>query len=584
MNYSEIQNILNKADFRALPKLHISILRNVMIESMAPYIKFMSYEMGFEAKLQIGEYDNIVQESMGLKEGLLKNETDCVLIFMKLEGLSWKLARNFAAMEPKEIHEELQRIKEMIPNILAGIRKQTNSMVLWHSFELPLYPALGISDSQHSSGQTGIIQELNIFLHAALANYPDAYYVDLNLCLSRLGSKDFYDQRYWHIGRAPYSLDALREIAHEDFKFIRPLKGKNKKCLVLDCDNVLWGGVIGEEGLSGIKLGKTHPGSPYYEFQEEIVNLYHRGILIALCSKNNSEDVWEVFHKHPDMVLKEKHIVAAQINWEDKATNLKKIAAQLNIGLDSLVFADDSEFEVNLVRQALPEVTVIHLPKDKTVEYKEILASFGLFDTLTVSSEDRQRGSMYKAEAQRQQLQVQTPDLESYLKSLEMEVEIKFADDFTIPRVSQLTQKTNQFNLTTRRYSEAEIKKYAGSKDADVLFLRLLDKFGDSGIVGVSILKYKEEKAFLDTFLLSCRVLGRGIEDLFINQTLKLAKKKGCKVLIGEYLPTPKNVQTKDFLPKQGFNKKGNIFELNQALKTGPMFFKRIDSSVDGQD
>jgi len=580
MKYSEIQNIINNADFSLFRKLNISILRNVMIESMVPYIKFMAYEMDYEAKIQIGEYDNIVQEAMGHKEGLLKNDTDCVLIFMKLEGLSWKLARRFAALSPQKIQKEVQSIKEMIPIVLTGIRKQTNGMILWHNFEFPLYPALGISDGQHPHGQTGIIQELNNALRDALADFPNAYYVDLNLCISRVGGKNFYDLRYWHIGRAPYSLLGLTEIAFEDFKFIRPLKGKNKKCLVLDCDNVLWGGVIGEDGLSGIKLDKTHPGLSYYELQEEIVNLYHRGILIALCSKNNSEDVWEVFRKHPDMVLKEEHIVATQINWDDKATNIKKIAAQLNIGLNSMVFVDDSDFEVNLIRQELPEVTVIHLPKDKTVEYKEILASCGFFDTLTISHEDRQRGLMYKAEAQRKELQVQTPDLESYLKSLEMEVEIKFTDDFTISRIAQLTQKTNQFNLTNRRYSDADIKAFAESKDADVLYLRLLDKFGDSGIVGVCILKYKDHRSYLDTFLLSCRVLGRGVEDTLINQALKLAKKRGCREVIGEYLPTSKNIQAKDFLPKHGFSEGGLIFDLNQPLKAGPAFFKKIDPSV----
>ena len=361
------------------------------------------------------------------------------------------------------MQNEVRRIQETITNILTGIRKQTDGMILWHGFEIPLYPGLGIWDSQIPAGQAGVIPELNNFLRTALRSVPNAYYVDLNLCLARVGGKAFYDERYWHIGRAPYSREALCEIASEDFKFIRSLKGKSKKCLVLDCDNVLWGGIIGEDGLSGIKLGKTYPGSPYYEFQQEVVNLYNRGILIALCSKNNAEDVWEVFRTHPDMVLKEKHIAAAEINWEDKATNLKKIAANLNIGLESLVFVDDSEFEVNLVRGAIPEMTVLHFPKDKTVEYRNMLASCGLFDTLTVSAEDRERGVMYQAEAQRKQLQSQALDLETYLKSLEMVIEVKFADDFTLPRIAQLTQKTNQFNLTTRRYSEADIKKYHGS-------------------------------------------------------------------------------------------------------------------------
>ena len=589
ISFAEIQEILNKANIEHLSKLNISILRNVTVEPIIPYLKFLAYKIGFAADIRMGDYDNIVQESLGLKEGILKKDTDCVLVFMKLENLSWNLARNFSALAAEDVKNEVMRIQETITNVLAGIRKQTDGMILWHGFELPLYPGLGIWDSQIPVGQTVVITELNKFLRTSLRSVPNAYFVDLNLCLARVGGMTFYDDRYWHIGRAPYSREALCEIASEDFKFIHSLKGKSKKCLVLDCDNVLWGGIIGEDGISGIHLGKTYPGSPYYEFQQEVLNLYNRGILIALCSKNNAEDVWEVFRSHPNMAIKEKHIAAAEINWEDKAINLKRIAANLNIGLESLVFVDDSEFEVNLVRRVIPEVTVLHFPKDKSVEYRNILGSCGLFDTLTVSVEDRERGTMYKAEANRKKLQGQVPDLITYMKSLEMVIEIKFSDDFTLQRIAQLTQKTNQFNLTTRRYSEAEIKKYMEAADVDVLSLRLVDQFGDSGLVGVCILKYIGQRAVVDTFLLSCRVLGRGVEDVFIIQALKMAKQRGCEAVIGEYYPTKKNAQVKDFYQKQGFepfsqptndSEQRFIFPMNQSISEEPSYFKEIRSFV----
>jgi len=589
VTFAEIQDILNKANLGDMPRLNISILRNVTVEPIIPYLKYLTYEIGFAAEIRMGDYDNIVQESLGVKEGILHKDTDCVLIFMKLENLSWNLARNFSALAAEDLQNEVMRIQEIIANILAGIRKQTGGMILWHGFELPLYPGLGIWDSQIPAGQSGIITELNEFLRISLRGIPNAYYVDLNLCLARVGGQTFYDDRYWHIGRAPYSREALCGIASEDFKFIRSLKGRSKKCLVLDCDNVLWGGIIGEDGMSGIHLGKTYPGSPYYEFQQEALNLYNRGILIALCSKNNAEDVWEVFRTHPEMVIREKHIAAAEINWDDKATNLRKIAADLNIGLESLVFVDDSEFEVNFVRRAVPEVTVIHFPKGNTVNYRNMLASCGLFDTLTVSVEDRERGMMYKAEALRKKLQVQAPDLITYMKSLEMVVEIKLADEFTLPRIAQLTRKTNQFNLTTRRYSEADIKNYMEAKDVDVLSLRLEDQFGDSGLVGVCILKYIGQEAVIDTFLLSCRVLGRGVEDVFIIQALKMAKQRGCEAVIGAYYPTAKNAQVKDFYPKQGFEQfspptdeveQRFIFPMSQAIKEEPSYFNEIRSFV----
>jgi len=586
--YAEIQERMANVDLSQLTELHISVLRNITIEPIEPYLCYYAYQMGFNAQVVFGGSDNIVQESIA-DDSLFTKETDSVLIFMKLEAVSWQLARNFAELKPSQVRSEVVRIQEHIARVLTGICRQTDAMILWHGFELPINPSLGIWDSQINNGQIAVIQQLNDCLKDQLRERTNAYYVDINLCLSRLGATGFYDLRYWHLGRSPYTRKALNELAFEEFKFIRSLMGKNKKCLVLDCDNILWGGVIGEDGLSGIKLGKNYPGSSYYEFQQEIVNLYNRGILIALCSKNNEPDVEEVFQKHPDMLLKKEHIATFQINWQDKATNLRQIAVDLNIGLDSIVFIDDSEFEVNLIREMLPEVESLLLSKERAVEYRDLLASHGLFDTLTFSAEDRNRGAMYQAEGTRKKLKKQVTDLESYYKSLEMVVYINFADEFSIPRIAQQTQKTNQFNLTTRRYSEANIKAYMESEISDVIYLRLIDKFGDSGIVGTSILKYDDDRAIFDTFLLSCRVLGRGVENAFIAQILKLAKKRNCKWAIGEYYATRKNIQVRDFYRKHGFkeimeeNKKpGQVFcfELEGTIPTEPPYFKEIKSEL----
>jgi len=590
LSYSEIQDFLNQANLDQLSKLNISILRSIMLEPIEPYLRYLAYQIGFNAKVEFGEYDNIFQEAIRGQDNLLHKETDCVLIFMKLEALSWDLARNYIGLIAEQIKAEVNRIKEYITSVLSGIRKQTDAMVLWHGFELPIYPNLGILDSQFSDSQQELIGNLNEYLRTSLRNQENAFFVDLNLCLARLGFKQFYDPRYWHIGRAPFTRKALQEIAVEDFKFILSFKGKNKKCLVMDCDNILWGGIIGEDGLAGIKLGKTYPGSAYYELQQEVLNLYNRGIILALCSKNNEEDVWEVFQKHTDMVLKEEHIAMAKINWKDKAANLRQIALDLNIGLDSIVFIDDSEFEINLIREVLPEVEVIHMPKNNAMEYRDIIASCGLFETLTLSAEDKKRGAMYKAEATRKKLQAQATDMKTYYKSLEMVLEIRFADEFAIPRISQLTQRTNQFNLTTKRYSKAEIKNFANSDESDVIYVKLKDRFGDSGIVGVCIIKYKDKNAIFDSFLISCRVLGRDIEDAFLIQVIKLAKKRGCKVAIGEYYATRKNSQLKDFYSKHGFEKfeekpkmeEGKFqYELEKKIKPEPEFFKKIDSEIE---
>lgn len=553
LSYSKIQEIASKSDNGELPSFAITILRNITLEPIEPYLLYLALGIGLRTEIKFGEYDNIFQEAIGGQKNLLNPSTDCVLIFSQLETLSPDLTRKFSALTEKDIGAEKERIMNFVNDVLEGIQKQTSAMILWHSFELPAYPSPGIMDSQSEMSQSGAIGQLNAFLRKKLRDIGNAYLVDLNLCIARIGTGQFYDRRHWHMARAPYSLDAYREIAVEDFKFIRPLKGKNKKCLVLDCDNTLWGGIIGEDGLSGIKLGKTYPGSAFYEFQQEILNLYNRGIILALCSRNNEDDVREVFRNHPEMVLKEEHIATAQINWDDKVTNLQRIAQNLNIGLDSMVFVDDNEFELDMVRRFLPEVEVIYLPEGKAVAYRDILVSYGLFDTLTFSAEDKARGAMYKAEAKQKKLAARCPDMESYLRSLEMVVTIRFADEFSIPRIAQLTQKTNQFNLTTKRYSEAEIKSMAQSEESDVLYLHLKHRFGDSGIVGVCILKHEADKTVFDTFLLSCRVLGRKVEDVFLVQSLKIAQARKKKMAIGQYFATRKNTQVKDFYAKRAF-------------------------------
>ena len=589
ISYSQIQDQLNTRDISSLPGLGISILRNVTLEPMEPYLRYFALQMGLKAKVEFGEYDNVFQEAVGDGKCLLGEGTDIVLVFVKLETLSPPLARNFASLESKEIQAEVETVKDFVSGVVCGIRSRTKAAILWNGFEQPSSPSRGILDSQEPHGQSGIVEELNNFAKRTLSEQGNAYFVNLNLCLMRLGKQRYFDFRYWHIGRAPYTREALKEIALENFKYIRALVGKNKKCLVLDCDNVLWGGIIGEDGRGKIKLGKTYPGSAYCEFQEEAVNLYNRGIILAMCSKNNEEDVWDVFSRHPDMVLKREHIASAQINWEDKATNLRRIALDLNIDLDSVVFLDDSAFEINLVRNLIPEVTCIHLPKEAPGTYADLLSSSGMFDSLVISPEDRRRGSMYRAEAQRKDLKSRVEDLEKYYHSLEMIVEIRIPDDFFIPRIAQLTRKTNQFNLTTKRYSEADIRGFVEGDDSDVITLELSDRFGDYGMVGVCVLRYEEGFVLFDSFLLSCRVLGRGVEAIFMTEILNFLGGKERKSVVGEFYATKKNGQVEFFYAKQGFEEKEPedrkadrifYFDLDKKSSGGPVHFKRVVSKL----
>ena len=590
--YSEIAGMLTERGADKLPRLNVSVLSNIVVESLDAYLQYLACEIGFQAVVQFGQYDHVFQESVGGSPELLNESTDCVLVFPYLEALSPLLTTRFASASESDIRQEITRLREYVKAVANGIRKQTGASVIWHSFEMPSYPALGIFDWQTDRGQSQVIGDLNRHVRDILRGVPGCYLLDMNACLARVGQAAFYDPRYWHMARAPYSRAALRQVALQDFVFVRSMKGKNKKCLVLDCDNTLWGGIIGEDGLAGIKLAEVYPGSPYQEFQQEILNLYHRGVILALCSKNNESDVWEAFDRHPGMVLKREHIAAAQINWEDKAVNLRQIASDLNIGLDSLVFVDDSDFEVNLVRQMLPAVDVIHLPKDRAIEFRSLLAGCGLFDSLSLSAEDRQRGAMYKMEASRRKLRSQTTSLAEYLRSLEMVLRIDFATPLTVPRVAQQTQRTNQFNLTTRRYSEAEISRFVQSDSADVLTVQLSDRLGDLGIIGVCILCYDGPVATVDTLLLSCRALGRGVEEVFLRHVLVCAQRHGCSHVAGRYIRTPKNAQVEDFYPRNGFaerpaqgGEEERVFDYQFAgvvsLDAGP--FKEVHSTMEAR-
>jgi|JI7StandDraft_1071085.scaffolds.fasta_scaffold38583_2 FkbH-like protein len=553
ITHTQILKENNQVVQENLKPLHISVLRNIMVEPQGVFTKFLLNKIGFTPVFSYGNYDNIIQDIYAGGD-LVNEKTDVVSVYLNLNNFS-ALKSMVVSGNQSVIDEETERIRSFITQTLEGIRQRTGAIILWHGFELPLYAAMGIAEytSAIEQQQLSIINRLNEFAIQMLTKSGNAYYIDMNAALVRTGAQQFYDKRYWYIGKSPYSNEAYRAIAGEEFKVIKALKGFTKKCLVLDCDNTLWGGIIGEDGLQGIKLSKSHPGNAFQDFQREILNLYHKGVIIALCSKNNEEDVWRVFDEHPDILLKRNHIAAYRINWNNKATNIREIAEELNIGIDSLVFVDDNDFEINLVQEMIPEVTCIKVNPEKSYEYPELLASSGLFDTITISEEDRKRGEMYRAESERKKQVTSFTDLTEYYKSLEMEIDIYEADEANVGRIAQLTQKTNQFNLTTRRYTEEDIRKMLNSPDYAVFYLKLKDKFGDLGITGISILHNKNHTSEIDSFLLSCRVIGREVENIFLNECIQHAHTKGATQVEASYIQTRKNGQTSEFYDKNGF-------------------------------
>jgi FkbH-like protein len=349
---------------------------------------------------------------------------------------------------------------------------------------------------------------------------------------------------------------SLLQLTNEHLRFLLPLSGRVAKVLVTDLDNTLWGGVIGEDGLDGIKVGAEYPGAAYQALQRAMLDLSRRGVLLAICSKNNASDALEVLLKHPGMLLHPEHFAALRINWDDKATNLRQIAAELNIGVDALAFFDDNPVERERVRQELPEVFVIEVPPDP-MDYARALREFPAFERLVLTEEDRERSRMYAEQRQRTELQQVAGTLEEYYRSLQMVITVQPLAHNNLERIAQLTQKTNQFNLTTRRYSEQQLLDVVSTGTAEVFGASVRDRFGDNGLVGVTIMRRAGEVCEIDTFLLSCRVIGRTVETGILAYLIEHARVCGAQQVIGWFIPTKKNAPAKDFLSRHGFELTG---------------------------
>lgn len=397
-----------------------------------------------------------------------------------------------------------------------------------------------------------LVSKINCKLAELAQSYSNIYVLDLEYLVLKYGSENLFDSRFYYSAKVQFSLFGIQKVSEQLATAILSISGRRKKCLVLDLDNTLWGGIIGEDGIEHINLSNDGTGRAFYDFQKKIEKLRNTGTVLAICSKNDKEIALDAINNHPYMVLREEKFAALRINWDDKASNIMSIAEELNLGLDSLVYLDDSVHEREVVRKLLPEVTVPDMPEDFS-EYPKFLSGLPYFETFSFTDEDTKRGQMYTQERQRKDLQKSAGSFDEFLMSLDIKVKVKEADNFTIPRIAQLTQKTNQFNLTTRRYTESNIREFFYNPSWRVFGASTSDKLGDSGIVGVAICEINEGTVRLDTFLMSCRVLGRGIEQAFLTAVLEISKKANMKTCTAEYIQTKKNGMARDFLTANGF-------------------------------
>lgn len=469
--------------------------------------------------------------------------------------------KNLTAEEFKNAADK--RIAQLFSQLGTLGNRLPNSKIIIDNFYIDSSYSTKTLEYNSNRGIFYVAHEYNIALYEFKNQRENFLISDILSLIQKYGEKLLFDRRLYYLSKSRWSNLGTEKLSEVYFGHINAYRGFRKKCIVLDLDNTLWGGIVGQDSKEKILLSNDGVGRAFYDFQVALLKLYNMGIILAICSKNNENDALDVIKNHPYMVLRQEHFAVMKINWESKDKNLREIASELNIGLDSIVFFDDSSFERNLVLSQIPELTVPDFPEDAS-NYTEFLSELDYFNFHSLTTDDVKRNKSYKDNLLRKKTEESSSNIEEYYRSLEMTIIIKSIDEFSLPRIVQLINKTNQFNLTTKRYSEAEIKHFMQDKRYTILHISLNDKFGESGIVGVVILVLKDESFYIDTFLLSCRVIGRTIESAILSHVASLATLNGYHTLTGEYIQTEKNEPCKEFYMKHHFKNKSTTFwELN---------------------
>lgn len=564
VNEQKLSNYITKADEieekKFKKKIRVAILSSFTINGLDETLRVKCAEKNVFCHTFLGAYDQYAQEILNPNSDLFRFSPDILFLILDIRDILGDLfyfPYSISALERKNIVQN--KINE-IRYLSDVFTKQTKSKLVIANFKSPSFSPQGIFETKTEYGFHEMIVDLNDKLVKSFTDSNSVYIYDFHGFVCKYGENNTFDYKQFLFADIKISIEYIPKLAEDLMSFIIGYLGISKKCIVLDLDNTLWGGVAGEDGFNGILLGPEPPGNSYMEFQRVLLSFHQRGIILAINSKNNYDDALKIMKDHPYMVLREEHFASLKINWNDKISNLKEIANELNIGLDSLVFIDDDPVNREFTKSGLPDVLTIDLPADPS-QYAATLKEMNEFSVLNITVEDIQRGKMYLEQRQRNELSENTMDLESFLKKLELKISIKNANEFTIPRISQLTLKTNQFNLTTKRYQEDEIRKYSEDPKYLVGCAQVQDKFGDNGITGVFIINKENSKEwYLDTFLLSCRVMGRDIEKGILGYIIKKAKDEHVEKIKAKFVPSEKNKPIEDFLPKCGFQKEGDYW------------------------
>jgi FkbH-like protein len=534
--------------------VRIALLSSYVLDPLIPFLDVECRRAGLAPAFYLTRYNQYTQEVLDPSSGLYSFGPEIVFLALDLEDLFPAVRR---APSVDELARSRDEIRGAIATLVRELHSRCNALIVVHELAFTGWSPHGILDNRRGDGLSRWAEDLNRDLADELGSQAHTFLLPLRQVLGRAGATRSPNRKLHYMARIRHGDAALRELARYSMRYVKPLKGLTRKCVVVDLDGTLWGGVVGEVGPEGIQLGPTAPGVEFLDFQEALLNLRKRGILLAICSKNNVDDVMPVLREHKHMVLREEHFSALRINWRNKAENLTEIAEELNIGLDALVFFDDNPAERSLVRQLLPQVLTVELPRDAS-QLRSILDELTDFELLALTREDELRVSQYQANQRRQALERSSGSLDDYLRSLEIQAEIARAGAHHMPRLVQMLNKTNQFNATTRRYQAQDMARFIESSDHRVYVLEVVDRFGDHGIVGAAIVREGRERWCIDSFLLSCRVMGLSVETVLLKRIYDAARVREVPRLVGEFVRTAKNGPAADFYLRHGFRLDGD--------------------------
>lgn len=548
LDFKDIKKKL-KLDLSRLPSIKIAVVGDTATQLLCTAIRGMGVERGYNIDLFEAEYNQVERQLLDPTSDLYQFDADFIVIFQSTHKLGEHHSMLSAEQQITLADDRIGFLASVCENpALAGKK------IIYFNYPEIEDTVFGSYANKVESSFTYQVRKLNFELMRLSQQYQNLFICDIAALQNKLGRDMLFAANVYTSTEMILSMDALPYVASRVMDIVCSVKGQFKKCLILDLDNTVWGGVIGDDGLEGIQLGHgLGIGKAFTEFQMWVKKLKQRGIIICVASKNNEETAKEPFEKHPDMVLKLDDIAVFQANWETKVDNIRTIQSILNIGFDSMVFLDDNPFERNMVRENIKGITVPELPEDPA-EYLEYLYSLNLFETASYSNLDKDRTKQYQVEAQRVSLSKTFTNEADFLKSLNMVSVVSGFTKFNTPRVAQLSQRSNQFNLRTVRYTDADIEALANDPNVIDLSFTLEDKFGDNGLIAVIIMKpLDKETLFVDTWFMSCRVLKRGMENFTLNTIVEKAKAAGYKRIIGEYLPTPKNKMVENHYTGLGF-------------------------------